>query len=862
MYKLVSLKKILFIVFIAAMGKVLAQSSHQAYFIDGFHGGIWGHFPYQYSSFMAKEMINHPAWKINLEIEPVTWDSIESLDPPGYHFFKTAFADTTADARIEYVNPTYGQSYLFNISGESIIRQFYYGMQTLRAHFAAIRFSTYSSEEPCFTSALPGILQSYGLQYASLKNPNTCWGGYTATHSGALVNWIGPDGSSILTVPRYTSEVLQNGSTWQTIAWKNSPQYINAAVSDGIIHPVGMCLQDAGWTGGPWLGKSAASQYTTWSDYMTHVADRDPKENWQLSQEDIKVSLVWGGQILQRVAAAVRKTENKLINLESALTLEAVFQGKPWPGQALDNAWKNLLLSQHHDTWIVPNNRKYGKNWWDYVHAWTDTALRISDSLLASTLTLPDRKTSKAQYVRVFNGAGRQRKGLITITLPEPLKGKYIEVLDGNHNRIATQQKADTIYFYAKVPPLGYTTYQLSAGKQNSRSGRSLIKRAPDGNYIMENAYIRLELNPGKGGAISSLKLKADNIELLDTTKGMLGELKGYFYEQRKFRSSTEMPAAIEVLENGPLTAKLKIKGHIAGSPFEKTLEISKGSQLIRARLLINWKDKPGIGKFDERGHFKNQNLVKAFYDSRYKLQTLVPVREDCTELYRDAPFDIFKSRQSNTFYDRWDSIKNDVLLHWVDLSQPGGQYGISLLSGATTSYINGPGWPLGLTTQYSGIGLFGADYFAQGPTNLSYAIFPHAGNWKTGAVVGASEDYNKPLLPVLINAPERLSQRKTTASLLEIDAESGWEVSSLQSSNDGSSVILRLWNASGDNQPHSIQFSRPLSKKASIATVQLNGNQISTLAVASDMRSVQTSIPPKGIQTIVIKGITYDPLL
>ena len=53
-------------------------------------------------------------------------------------------------------------------------------------------FSAYSSEEPCFTSALPGILKSFGFKYAVLKNPNTCWGGYTRAFGGELVDWIGP----------------------------------------------------------------------------------------------------------------------------------------------------------------------------------------------------------------------------------------------------------------------------------------------------------------------------------------------------------------------------------------------------------------------------------------------------------------------------------------------------------------------------------------------------------------------------------------------------------------------------------------------------------------------------------------------
>jgi alpha-mannosidase len=166
---------------------------------------------------------------------------------------KPWIADQSANGRVEYINPAYGQSYLYNISGESIIRQFYYGMRKLRQHFPGLVFSTYSSEEPCFTSALPQILRSYGFQYASLKNPNTCWGGYTRAYGGELVNWVGPDGTRVLTVPRYAVEALKPHSTWETIASNNSVGYVLSAFHAGISHPVGMCLQDAGWANGPWI---------------------------------------------------------------------------------------------------------------------------------------------------------------------------------------------------------------------------------------------------------------------------------------------------------------------------------------------------------------------------------------------------------------------------------------------------------------------------------------------------------------------------------------------------------------------------------------------------------------------------------
>src|SRR5262249_29767376 len=120
----------------------------------------------------------------------------------------------------------------------------------------------------CFTSALPGILKSFGFEQAVLKNPNTCWGGYTRGHGKELVNWVGPDATPIRSVTRYEIESLKPGSTWETIGAVNSPAYINAALAAGIEHPVGMCLQDAGWHFGPWLNHFREvyqpNVYTTW----------------------------------------------------------------------------------------------------------------------------------------------------------------------------------------------------------------------------------------------------------------------------------------------------------------------------------------------------------------------------------------------------------------------------------------------------------------------------------------------------------------------------------------------------------------------------------------------------------------------
>ena len=80
--------------------------------------------------FIAQKLRQNPNWNINIEIEPESWEVVRQRDPEGYEAFKRLFKDQSVESgRIEYVNPTYAQSYFFGTSGESAIRQFEYGLQ-------------------------------------------------------------------------------------------------------------------------------------------------------------------------------------------------------------------------------------------------------------------------------------------------------------------------------------------------------------------------------------------------------------------------------------------------------------------------------------------------------------------------------------------------------------------------------------------------------------------------------------------------------------------------------------------------------------------------------------------------------------
>jgi alpha-mannosidase len=809
------------LIIIGFSSQAMAQ---KAYYIDGYHGGVWGHYPDWNTRFMAEQLQKHPNWNINIEIEPETWDRAMIVDAEAYQDFRKLFAE----GRIEYVNPSYAQSYNFNISGESIIRQFQYGMLKLKHHFPDIVFSTYSSEEPCFTSALPQILKSLGFRYASLKNPNTCFGGYSRAHGGELVNWTGPDGTPILTSPRYAIEALSGKSTWQTIAWTNSPEYISAAQQYGIAHPIGMTLQDAGWKGGPFQGDNAI--YTTWRNYFENVTLHDSTTNWQVSQEDILVNLVWGAQVTQQLAQHVRLAENKIIQSEK-LAAMAVWNGAmTWPRQGFDTAWRTLLLAEHHDCWIVPYNDNHGSTWANEAAAWTMATRNICDSI--NKLSSAD--LNHPADITVYNTLGTNRKEIVFIKLP---KGwNEAAITDSKGNRVISQSTKDGMLFLATVPAMGNSIYHLKQIKFKEKVATSVIRTGTG--YLLETDLYKITIDTLHGGVIKSLVAK--QLRNKEFAAAGFNELRGNFYDKGGFRSSMESPVNVTIQEAGSLRIQLLLNGLIAGESFKQTITLTAGDPKIDYNLEIDWKKNTNIGQPLAKGTYKWELPAKPFYNDSCKLLVVFPSTFKQQHVAKDAPLDVTESKLKNTFYNSWDSIKNNVLLNWADVTDSTGKYGIALFSDHTTSYTHGENFPLGLDIQYSGMGLWGRNYGIDGPTTVHYAIVPHTGNWEQGNISMENNKWNEPLLVFNGNMTEQ--------SMFQA---SGAQVTAVVWEEDG--MLVRLFNPSAKSSHASLSFNKEIN---SAALVELNGTQRAAVAVIKNGNNWQVplELPRFGIRTVKIK--------
>ncbi|MCR4920518.1 MAG: alpha-mannosidase [Bacteroidaceae bacterium] len=828
-------------------GLAMQAGAQENYFVDGFHGGVYGHYPLAwYTDFIVDQLEANPQWRISLELEPETWDSVRCRTPQAYE----RFGRVVGGSQVEVVNPTYAQPYLYNISGESIVRQFQAGIRKWHEHFPGLRFLTYSSEEPCFTSCLPMILKQLGIRQLSLKCPDTCWGGYMAPMGGQFISLTGPDGTALPCVPRYDQEALQDSSVWQTTAWQNSAEYLQACTEAGIRQPVGMCLQDAGWKGGPWLKGEAAkrSEYTLWRDYFAnHLKDNVPTVR-QFSQEDVRPALMWGTQILQRIAQAVRKAEEHLIQTEKLCAMAAM-AGHPVRDDRMDEAWRTLMLSQHHDSWIVPYNRLKGRRTWaqTIIGEWIPSSLHISDSLRSEAVRSMDLGNGQREgaLVRIFNTTGTAREEWVVVRRPQ----------------------GDSVRLWVRVPAFGYATYDLRGMKATEPSTESPKEVAAD-EVAMENDRLRLVIDLRQGGTLKSLCLKDKEGEVEFVRRDAnyrLGELRGYFGERGSFCSSTEERATARWIAQDDARQTLAVQGRIAGVDFEKIITLKgKGPEapkpgsaseaqgpthiiedggLIDVRLRIDWRENLHIGEPTRKGWPMRR---RGYYDTRYMLGLLLPTRMREPQLYKDAPFDVCHSQQRETFFNRWDSIRHNVLLHWLDITDGKGKYGLTLLSDHTTSYSMGDDFPLSLTLQYSGPGLWDRDYPLHGPTEIHYALYPHRETWELADVQGVAQAWQEPL----IVAP---CERGPIEEKCFVDLkDSGYRLSAAWA--QGGKLGLRLYNASGDSTKRRITLGFDAKR---ISEVNLLDEPLRDISVHEEkgQRSFDTTIPRHGIATLLFQG-------
>lgn len=873
----------------------LAQSSEAGaiptlYYADGWHGGIVGHMPMGSWRDILNAMRDLPEWKVSLDIEPNSWAELLRRDPEAYSEMKTYLDNTQNNARIEMVGCTFSQPYGWAIGGESNIRQLLRGCQVIRQNFPAAELSTYAVQEPCWASCLPQILVSLGFNGAVLRDPSTAWGGYPAGFDAELVKWIGPDGTPIAAVPRYACEALEH--VWETESVTGSPEFARKCVAHGIPHPAGMCFQDLGWPAKPKVSGSYI-KYVIWRDYIHNIADKPTKE-WRFGIEDILTTLPWGEHTLQQVAQQVRSAENRMLMAEKMAAMAHLECGKGWPDAQLRQAWDHLLLTEAHDAWITATTRRGREAWSFQVASQTldaeDTANAIIDES-AETLSVDSPEAEHAplgpQWVRVMNTLGVHRRDLVELRIATDRGTHGLRVLDASSKEVSCQVtptrryfsrqldaqlsrerqvfpanraeaenasrdlNAATVLFRPEVGGVGYATYRIEPvyGEASpAQPGSTFARTEQGGSLVLESDLYRIRLDPTRGGVVTSLYSKQLNREFCDPgSERLFNEYRGYFIAQKEWHTSASEPGRVTVMENGPLRARVRIAGQVGGCPYQTVMTLVEGQRRIDVQARFTFEQDTWIGDpWDIKPEDRRREQRRSQNDGRWKLQAFFPTNLKNQAIYKNAAYDVCRSRNVDTFFQRWDEIKHNIAVNWVDALDEESKFGLAVLSDHTTAYTHGADFPLSLVLAWGGEGGFWwGKCPLKGIQEVNYGLIPHKGAWDEAGISQENARFCEPLVSEIVRGDA--AKRREARSLIEISGK-GIEIPTALI--DGNKLLVRLFNAEGDTEERTLSVA---VKPQRVHLVDLNGRAAKQLrGTFMDGRyHVKLAIPRLGIRTV-----------
>src|SRR5690606_32595721 len=139
------------------------------------------------------------------------------------------------------------------------------------------------------------------------------------------------------------------------------------------------------------------STYVTWTGYIGDIPSRQTDDSWPFWQAGVLVNLMRASQALQRIAADVRKPENNRVMAEKISAMAYLDNNYQPLADDEDEAWRTLMMAQHHDSWIVPYNRLDQQQTWEQaVRSWTNTTDRLSEKIIqeaVSSYVKGDRKS-------------------------------------------------------------------------------------------------------------------------------------------------------------------------------------------------------------------------------------------------------------------------------------------------------------------------------------------------------------------------------------------------------------------------------------------------------------------------------------
>lgn len=734
--------------------------------------------------------------------------------------------------------------------GESLIRQFLYGKRFMREEFGVDSKVAWLPDVFGYSGAFPQIMKGCGVEYFSTHKIFWNYHGGTTFPYDTFV-WEGIDGTTVL-AHLHRDYNAQTGPSHIIDRWNKA---LRKHETDLFLYPFGW--GDGG--GGPTrdhleflrrLGNFEGvpkTRQTTLEEFFRELESRglpaaryvgelyfEAHRGVYTSQAKTK----WGN----------RKSEFSLRDAELWSTAACIANGLEYPSEALERAWKQVLLNQFHD--IIPGSsigRVYEEANAGYERV-IEQACQLSAASRATFLNACDRAFTvwnslpwtRSVWAELPIGAGRvtdARGNVLATQEVETRRGKALLV------RVPDVPSCGARSMYASSPccestACGSETGASPAGAPSpccasqpacgpsacgpSTGGASARLDGNTGQYILENEFLRLSVN--SCGEITSLFDK-DACRELVMDGHALNRLELYQDQPADFEawdidiSYKEKPIELDrcgktqLVACGPLEVRLRIERKIHNSSLVQDIVMRSGERRVDFATEVDW-------------------------DEVHKLlKVAFPVDVRSADVRYEVQFGHLKrSRNNNTDFEK---ARFEVSGHkWMDVSEP--EYGFAILNDCKYGWDVLDNIPK-LTLLRAPVA---PDPHADlGHHEFTYAVYPHNEAFGAGVIRQAYE----------LNAPASVDQgelRRGDCQPLITASEPNVVVETIKRSEDGKSVMVRAYEATGQRTACAIDFGFEIAG-ASLCNLLEEELQEEPQSVAISQRRVELVFRPFEVKTL-----------
>ncbi len=685
-------------------------------------------------------------------------------------------------------------------SGESFARQALYSQLYYYEKFGKICKTGYNVDSFGHNAMMPQLLRQGGMCAYVMMRPGK--------HENAEIPqnafwWESPDGSRVLTyhIPE------GYGHSGPEHLKKKIAEY--AQLSENSGHGMMLFYGVGNHGGGPSRGDIESLMEEMKKEEFCELEFSNPDDYFRemlITPLDIPV---WTDDLQHHASGCYsatslvkqlnRRCENRLAAAEKFNTIASLTAGATPATKEFAAAWKNVCFNQFHDILCgcsimeayedVKESSGYALDVASKIYntalikiarqidTWIDG---VSDPVCTEVRNLGARSDFPRPIV-VFNPLS------FDIEMPVRTYHPSEKVTDSEGNEVLFQNvrssrsndsHLDTL-FMAKVPAMGYSTYWLS-GDADADEPKSALTCGGGDTVYMENELVRVEFDKASGG-ISKLLDKTSGIDYAANgalaVPTVIDDHKTDTWAHNVFKfhdiKGTMDVASVELVEQGPLRASVRIKYTFNTSTLTQEFCLTDGKKVVRVKSKANWSEQFTMLKL---------------------------------------PFDIGGTDEISTYEIPCGYIKRpcngeeEPTQQWADITSTidGKRAGLAVINDSKYSY-DCPGTMLRLTAirnvifadHYSPRPAADFNFTDEGMQRFEYAIFPHEGEVENTEIMKLAAKFN--CRPVTVcESFHKGTGRAQTDSFLKITADN-IIATAFKFCEDGSGdVVIRCFESQG----------------------------------------------------------------